>query len=107
MLPTITEEGSELSDAKNKELPPRSSVGGIVSASAAASQNDPQPYAYRNEVWRSYAYGDELRNYVYQTFTYLNGYTSTDHNMGRIELTPLQYEFYEGAWLHKISYNFH
>lgn len=80
---------------------------------SAASNIDIAPYSIRDslpikyEIWYSYKQGAEYRNYVYRDFTYANGYERTDTYGGRIELTPLDYEFYSKAELWTVSYSFH
>lgn len=71
------------------------------------------PYAYRDsllvsyEVWESYNMGTEYRNRQYRDFTYVNGYRRTDHNEGRMELSPLEYEFYASAYRWTVTYEFY
>lgn len=59
------------------------------------------------EIWYSYSYGAEYRNYQYREYTFQNGYNRTDSLEGRIELTPLQYVFYEKAQLWTVRYSFY
>lgn len=72
-----------------------------------------QPCAYveklpiKYEIWYSYSYGAEYRNYQYRQYTFQNGYNRTDRLEGKIELTPLQYEFYEKAQLWTVRYSFY
>lgn len=81
----------------------------LSALAADASDTFIQPCAYREElpvsyeVWYSYRYHEEERNFVYKPFTYLNGYyrSETSENM---ELTPLEYEFY--AWAKKITVHY-
>ncbi|MDD4850382.1 MAG: hypothetical protein PHO10_06745 [Gemmiger sp.] len=78
----------------------------------ASSSAEIVPYAHREslptqyEVWTSYMQGTEYKNYVYRDFTYANGYTTTER-YERMELTPLEYEFYSGAVRWHVSYSFY
>lgn len=81
-----------------------------LSASAtAASDVFIQPYAYREElpvsyeIWYSYRYHEEERHFVYKPFTYLNGYHRSE-TFEKMELTPLEYEFY--AWAKKVTIHY-
>lgn len=80
---------------------------------SAAADDTIQPFSYREElpvqyeVWYSYAYHEEERNFVYRTFTYPNGFNRTDSLKGNLELTPLQYEFYKYAQVWEVNYNFY
>lgn len=88
-------------------------MSGSVMKLNAATEQDIVPYAFRDslpvqyEVWYSYALGAEYRNYVYKDFNYVNGYNRTDTLVQKIELSPLDYEFYSKAELWKVSYSFY
>lgn len=72
-----------------------------------------ETYAYKEslpikyEIWYSYMYGAERRNEQYKDYTFQNGYNSTNTLVGRIQLTPLQYEFYSKAESWKVTYTFY
>lgn len=80
---------------------------------AVANKESIMPYAYREplpiqyEVWYSYHLGSEYKNYVYREYTFLNGFNRTNHYQGRIDLTPLELEFYSKAELWTVSYTFY
>ncbi|WP_370828209.1 hypothetical protein [Fournierella massiliensis] len=61
----------------------------------------------RYEKWYSYKLGVEERNFTYRDFTFVNGYTKTEKMTERIQLTPLDYEFYEKAEVWEIEYHFY
>lgn len=82
----------------------------VFSASAiAASDTFIQPYSYREElpvsyeIWYSYRYHEEERNFEYKSFTYLNGYYRSETSES-MELSPLEYEFY--AWAKKVTVHY-
>lgn len=79
-----------------------------VSASAtngARSYYERLPIQY--EEWYDKVLACEVyKNYKYKDFLFPHGYTSTETRT-KIDLTPLEYEFYDYAWLVTITYDFY
>ena len=82
----------------------------IIENGLARSYMETLPIQY--EIWDDKTISDSgksaktYKNYVYKDFHFVHGYTSTE-TMERLEMKPIDTEFYEKAYLVTITYEFY
>lgn len=84
---------------------------GFWTPASASATNGARSYLERlpiqYEEWFDKVHGCVTRkNYVYKDFLFPHGYTYTETRT-KIDLTPLEHESYEYAWLVTVTYDFY